>query len=104
MFITFRANKMEKELCVERKLQAAHGDRRARLIKRRMQALRAAANLGVFWPPYSGPERCHQLSGDHSGRLSMDLDHPYRLIFIPNHNPRPIRREGGIGLASGNGD
>jgi proteic killer suppression protein len=30
------------------------------------------------------------------GQLSMDLDHPYRLIFTPNHNPIPTRPEGGM--------
>jgi proteic killer suppression protein len=96
MDIGFRTRKLEKEFCEERKVQAVHGARRARLIARRLQALRAAAHLGVFWPPYSGPERCHELTGDRAGELSMDLDHPYRLIFVPKCNPLPKRPEGGL--------
>jgi len=26
----------------------------------------------------------------------MDLDHPYRLIIRPNHDPLPMREEGGL--------
>jgi hypothetical protein len=26
----------------------------------------------------------------------MDLDHPYRLIFQPVHDPLPMRKEGGL--------
>ena len=34
--------------------------------------------------------------GDRAGQLSMDLDHPYRLIFTPDHDPYPERPEGGL--------
>jgi plasmid maintenance system killer protein len=94
--ISFTPKKLGKSFQEGRTLQALHGERRAKLIQRRMQALRAANNLGVFWPPYSGPERCHELTGDRAGQLSMDLDHPYRLIFTPDHDPHPKRAEGGL--------
>lgn len=96
MDIAFRTSKLEKEFREGRKLQAVHGERRARLIMRRMQELRAANSLVDLWPPYSGPGRCHELTGDRSGQLSLDLDHPYRLIFVPDHEPRPLRPEGGL--------
>ncbi|HYN77201.1 MAG TPA: killer suppression protein [Lamprocystis sp. (in: g-proteobacteria)] len=96
MDIAFRTVKLEKEFREGRRLQAVHGERRARLIMRRMQELRAATSLADLWPPYSGPGRCHELTGDRAGQLSLDLDHPYRLIFKPNHDPRPDRPEGGL--------
>ena len=34
-----------------------------------------------FWPPNSGPERCHELKGDLAGVFSIDLKQPYRLLF-----------------------
>jgi proteic killer suppression protein len=40
--------------------------------------------------------RCHELTGDRAGQLSIDLDHPYRLIFSPNHDPIPERDAGGL--------
>ncbi len=96
MEITFDSKKLEKAFREGRSLQAIHGERRARLIMRRIQALRAAKCLGDFWPPYGGSERCHELKGDRAGQLSMDLDHPYRMIFMPDHDLRPDRPEGGL--------
>lgn len=40
--------------------------------------------------------RCHELTGDRAGQLSIDLDHPYRLVFRPDHVPPPQRPEGGL--------
>jgi len=96
MEISFRNAKLAKQFQEGRKLTAVHGDRRARLIMRRMQELRAAQSLGDLWPPYSGPGRCHELTGNRAGQLSLDLDHPYRLIFEPAHEPSPQRTEGGL--------
>jgi proteic killer suppression protein len=42
------------------------------------------------------PGRCHELKGDRSGQLSLDLDHPYRLIFEPANNPAPRKADGGL--------
>ena len=61
-----------------------------------LQQFRAAPNLGIFAPPMSPPHRCHELKGNRKGQLSVDLADPYRLIFTPNHNPLPIRSEGGL--------
>ena len=62
-----------------------------------MKELRAAESLKDFWPPKSGPGRCHELTGGNlSGKLSLDLDHPYRLIFIPDHDPVPVHEGGGL--------
>ena len=37
----------------------------------------------------------HELTaGKRSGKLSVDLDHPYRLIFIPDNDPVPRRADG----------
>jgi proteic killer suppression protein len=57
------------------------GTEMAKKIGLRMAALRAAESLADFWPPYSGPERCHELKGDLAGIISVDLKHPYRLLF-----------------------
>lgn len=31
------------------------------------------------------PGRCHELKGNRKNQLSLDLEHPYRLIFEPTH-------------------
>lgn len=48
--------------------------------------------------PKFPPARCHQLDGNRKGQFSVDLEHPYRLIFAPNHNPIPELEDGGINL------
>ena len=58
--------------------------------------LGAAPNLGIFAPPYNPPNRCHELKGNLKGVLSIDLDHPYRILLKPDHVPVPMREEGGL--------
>jgi proteic killer suppression protein len=52
-------------------------------IFRRLASLGAAESLATFWPPNSGPERCHELIGNLTGVFSMDVKQPYRLLFVP---------------------
>ena len=62
-----------------------------------MAELRAATSLMDFWPPKSGASRCHEISkGRRDYRLSVDLDQPYRLVFIPDHVPVPTAIGGGL--------
>lgn len=42
------------------------------------------------------PARCHELTGNRQGQFSVDLDHPYRLLFIPANDPLPEREDGGL--------
>jgi plasmid maintenance system killer protein len=58
-----------------------YGADMAKKLKLRLDALRAADSLADFWPPKSGPERCHELKGDGTGTFSVDLKQPYRLLF-----------------------
>lgn len=74
----------------------AHGPLRTKKLKVALTQLYAAPNLGVFAPPMSPPHRCHELTGNRKGQLTIDLDHPYRLVFTPNHDPLPMRPEGGL--------
>ena len=55
----------------------------------RMAVLSAAESLADFWPPMSGPERCHELKGDLAGQFSVDLKQPYRLLFKPIEVQQP---------------
>jgi toxin HigB-1 len=40
--------------------------------------------------------RCHELRSDRAGQLSLDLEHPLRLIIKPNHSPPPNLEAGGL--------
>lgn len=94
--IVFASNKLKKQFNEEKAMLKAFGLPRAKRIKVVMTALRAAPSLGMFAPPYSPPHRCHELTGDRKGQLSLDLDGPYRLIIQPMNNPLPKRPEGGL--------
>ena len=96
MEVSFQNRKLGERCCSMQKLQRAYGDTQARLVARRLVVLRAAANLGEFWPPYKQPERCHELKGDRAGQLAMDLVQPSRLLFKPAHNPVPQQPAGGL--------
>ena len=96
MDIQFADRKLEKECNEQRLLQRRHGPVRAKLLMTRLSVLRAAKVLSDLGPPYRGPMRCHELTGDRKGQLSIDLDHPYRLIFVSDHDPPPVRAEGGL--------
>jgi proteic killer suppression protein len=60
-----------------------YGADMAKKLTLRVAALRAAVSLADFWPPKSGPERCHELKGGLEGVFSCDLKQPYRLLFKP---------------------
>jgi plasmid maintenance system killer protein len=69
-----------------RELRKKHGEVRAKKIQQRLNDLEAAETLAIM---RSVPGRCHELHGDRAGQLSLDLDHPYRLLFRPADNPDP---------------
>ena len=69
-----------------RELRKKHGVIRAKKIEQRLKQLAAAATLADM---RFMPGRCHELRGDRAGQLSLDLDHPYRLLFRPAGDPVP---------------
>lgn len=93
MDIVFNNRKFEKECNNQRLLETNHGADRAKRIRRRLDNLRAA---NVLEDMRNLPGRCHELIQDRAGQLSLDLDHPYRLIFEPADEPIPTKPDGGI--------
>jgi plasmid maintenance system killer protein len=91
--ITFVSQSLEKECNNERELRRRHGKDQATRIGRRLDDLHAAASLEDM---RNLPGRCHELKGTRSGQLSLDLDHPYRLIFEAADNPVPRKPDGGL--------
>lgn len=79
----FIAKKLKRDIEDDARRQKRYGAEMSNKIKLRTAALSAAEALVDFWPPYTGPERCHELKGEMTGIFSMDLKHPYRLLFIP---------------------
>lgn len=98
MIVSFE-NRKFAELCEnQRKLRKKHGDKRAKKITLRLATLRAAETLEDM--RYASG-RCHELTEDRKEQFALDLDHPYRLIFTPDHDPIPTKTgDGGIDWTS----
>ena len=60
----------------------------------RLAVLEEVANLASV--PTTPPDRSHPLRGDRAGQFAVDLVHPHRLVFEPNHAPLPRAEDGGI--------
>lgn len=93
MQIVFVTPKLAKTMNDDRSLAKKYGPDNARRIRRRLDDLDAAANLEEM---RNLPGRCHELTGDRQGQLALDLVHPLRFIFQPDHNPLPQRQGGGL--------
>ena len=65
-------------------------------IQVRLAVLKNARTLSMV--PTAPPERLHQLKGKRKGQHTVDLIHPYRLIFEPDHEPLPRRDDGSLDL------
>ena len=88
MRIQFASKKLQKACSSDKEMRKAWGDAMARKLQTRLAELEAAVNLDDI--SRTPPARCHELTGNRAGQLSVDLVHPYRLIFVPDHDPIPL--------------
>ena len=94
MDIVFKNAKLEKIYNNRDSVEKKYGSIQGKLLMRRLDELRAAENLDIL--RYLPQARCHELKGNKQGQLSVDLKHPYRLIFEPANNPIPLKDDGGL--------
>ncbi len=69
------------------------GTIQAKKLRQRLDDLKAASTLEIM---QSLPGRCHELIGDRADQISLDLEHPYRLVFEPANDPVPRKKDGGL--------
>ncbi|MDZ4198629.1 MAG: type II toxin-antitoxin system RelE/ParE family toxin [Kiritimatiellia bacterium] len=94
MVVYFHTSKLQKQCSSKGEAIRKFGPERAKKLMQRLQELEAAENLAdIARVP---PPRCHELKEDRKGQLSVDLQHPYRLLFIPANDPVPQTAEGGL--------
>lgn len=94
MVIYFRTKKLQKICSNTDEAIKKLGPKMALKLHQRMMELKAATCLAdISKVP---PARCHRLSGNRDGQLSVDLEHPYRLLFIPANDPIPVTQDGGL--------
>jgi proteic killer suppression protein len=97
MIIYFRTKRIQKLCSNSKEAHKKLGAKMANKLQQRMMELNAADTLQDI--SYLPPPRCHELAGDNRGLLSVDLEHPYRLLFIPATEPRPVKNDGGLDWA-----
>ena len=68
------------------------GQKMARKLRARLSDLMAVSAVTEL--PRAG--RPHPLTGDRAGQFALDLVHPNRLVFEPDHNPVPLTDDGGV--------
>ncbi len=94
MEVSFATKKLQKTCSSAKEMQRTYGAELSEKLKQRLWELRAAVTLrDISRLP---PARCHELKGNRAGQLSVDLTHPYRLIFQPDHAPLPYKDDGGL--------
>ncbi len=93
MDISFATSKLAKLCNSEKKLKGDYGPRMAGLIQQRLMDLDAAETLESM---KNVPGRCHQLRENLDGLFAVDLVHPDRLVFAPDHDPVPQLSSGGV--------
>ncbi|MCX5608261.1 type II toxin-antitoxin system RelE/ParE family toxin [Streptomyces sp. NBC_00047] len=81
MDVTYGDRKVGKICESERDMRRSYGPDLAKKIGQRLAQLRAAETLEDMRPPALG--KCHELSGDKDGCLSLHLTANWRLVFSP---------------------
>lgn len=90
MEVAFKTSKLQKMCFSETQLLKKFGKICANKIWSRLDDLQAASTLEDF---KSLPGRCHELKDNRKGQLTLDLEHPLRLVFKPSNNDIQNRRE-----------
>lgn len=95
MDVYFRTSKLRKMCAQERELRR-HFGRQADKIMMRLQELTAAKCLNDI--PIGPPTRRHKYSNNLKDCFTVDINHPYRIIFKVANDPPPLLPDGGIDL------
>ena len=94
MDIYFRTKKLAKVFNSDKELKKAYGARNANLIRGCLDDLAAAECLADMRKlPH---HRLHELKANLKGVFSLDVEDPYRLLLVPDHDPLPMLADGGI--------
>jgi len=89
--ITFYRKKLKQQANDYQKGIRDLGQKRAKLLQKRLQTLRFAESLEDV---RYAPGHFHELTNNRKGQWACDLDQPYRLIFIPHEQPVPTDENG----------
>jgi proteic killer suppression protein len=91
MIITFDDKKLKKYANNNKLAIQKMGANQARIYQKRLEDLAAAESFADL--EYL-PGKFHQLKENRKDQWACNLDHPYRLIFVPGENPIPKNESG----------
>ena len=87
-------NRRIQKICTEKKTaQKELGQNGASVLLYRLDQLR---NVDTLEELRFEPGHWHELIGDRWGQLAANLSGRTRLIFEPNHDPKPEKPDGGL--------
>lgn len=93
MEISYKNRKLEKQQTNPREMAKSFGQL-ARKVNQRLKDLTDADSLAIMRTIPAA--RCHELTGDRKDELAVDVSGNYRMVFEPNHNPKPKKDDGGL--------
>jgi plasmid maintenance system killer protein len=93
MEILFPNARLQKLCNSDKELRKKYGPRMVKRLQQRLKELRAADTLEDMRTLPGA--RCHELKGNLSGKLAVDLEHPNRLVFFPA-GEAPRRPDGSL--------
>lgn len=94
MEIYYTSKRMQAMCTAERQMVKTLGRPMANRLMQRLTELEAAETLEDMRRLPGA--RCHELKGERAGQLAVDLVHPRRLVFRPQHDPIPVKPDGGM--------
>jgi plasmid maintenance system killer protein len=94
LYITFKSAKLAKLCSTISAARKTWGKERGEKVLQRLNEMKAADTLADLMKLRS--VRCHPLVGDRKGQWSVDLTHPYRLLFKPGNDPVPAKGDGSV--------
>jgi len=97
VIISFKSKKLQKICSTHKSVLKELGQTKGNKLMLRMVELNAAIALSDI--SQLPPARLHELTGNRKGQFSVDLEHPYRLLFMPNNEPIPVKKDGGLDKA-----
>lgn len=80
MEVRYKNGKIREICTVSKVAQRKYGSGMWIKIQQRIKQLTGAQSVDFLVQRHTG--RCHHLTGDRAGQYAMDLEQPYRLIFI----------------------
>jgi plasmid maintenance system killer protein len=93
MKLEYKNRKLEKTVATLSAIAANYGTR-AKLVNQRKNELQAASTLETM--KNIPAANCHELRGNLKGKFAVDISGNHRIIFEPNHDPLPIKEDGGL--------